>query len=84
MCEISIFITRQNGTLSAGSIMPSGLDRLHQQAGLKTSPDECYCINCSCDAGAIHSVHRLINSQTQLTIRLSISGRNAVKSMGLG
>ena len=35
----------QNGTLFADSIKASSLDRLHQQAGQKTAPDQCHCVN---------------------------------------
>src|SRR6188508_1849479 len=36
---------QQNGTLFADSIMASSLNRLHQQAGQKTAPDQCHCVN---------------------------------------
>src|SRR5450432_1979749 len=35
----------QNGTLFADSIRASSLSRLHQQAGQKTAPDQCHCVN---------------------------------------
>src|SRR5450432_854807 len=35
----------QNGTLFADSIRASSLNRLHQQAGQKTAPDQCHCVN---------------------------------------
>src|SRR5450432_1057815 len=37
----------QNGTLFADSIRASSLNRLHQQAGQKTAPDQCLCVNLS-------------------------------------
>src|SRR5664279_4239412 len=37
----------QNGTLFADSIRASSLNRLHQQAGQKTAPDQCHCVNLS-------------------------------------
>jgi hypothetical protein len=36
---------QQNGTLFADSIRASSLKRLHQQAGQKTAPDQCHCVN---------------------------------------
>src|SRR4029079_3081554 len=36
---------QQNGTLFADSIRASSLNRLHQQAGQKTAPDQCHCVN---------------------------------------
>ena len=36
---------KQNGTLFANSIRASSLNRLHQQAGQKTAPDQCHCVN---------------------------------------
>ena len=36
---------KQNGTLFADSIRASSLNRLHQQAGQKTAPDQCHCVN---------------------------------------
>src|ERR1700752_3129580 len=38
---------KQNGTLFADSIRASSLNRLHQQAGQKTAPDQCHCVNLS-------------------------------------
>ena len=35
----------ENGTLFADSIRASSLNRLHQQAGQKTVPDQCHCVN---------------------------------------
>ena len=35
----------QNGTLFADTIRASSLNRLHQQAGQKTAPDQCHCVN---------------------------------------
>jgi hypothetical protein len=35
----------KNGTLFADSIRASSLNRLHQQAGQKTAPDQCHCVN---------------------------------------
>src|SRR5450432_2603198 len=37
----------QNGTLFADSIRASSPNRLHQQAGQKTAPDQCHCVNLS-------------------------------------
>jgi hypothetical protein len=36
---------QQNGTLFADSIRASSLNRLHQQAGQKTAPDQRHCVN---------------------------------------
>jgi hypothetical protein len=33
--------------LFADSIRASSLNRLHQQAGQKTAPDQCHCVNIS-------------------------------------